>query len=253
MTESPQALAVSDAELNAFCLVSPDPFLLLSRLSSYPTAEIFEDVRQLMASGVEAFVRPVFHPTLWETLHGELKPLLENPQGQTILAARYIDLFDRAAGENSLHETEYGASRSQLKTNELSDIAAFYEAFGFRVTQNERYRNLLDHVSVEAEFYALLLAKLCYLLESGDVEGAEIVHDARRKFIESHLGRFMTTISLRPGVERDPFYHALFCWAAAFVGEECERLAVNPDIIRLYTTDDKDETLSCGSCGNLTK
>lgn len=63
----------------------------------------------------------------------------------------------------------------------------------------------------------------------------------------------MTTISLRPGVERDPFYHALFCWAAAFVGEECERLAVNLDIIRLYTTDNKDKALSCGSCGHLAK
>jgi nitrate reductase assembly molybdenum cofactor insertion protein NarJ len=57
-----------------------------------------------------------------------------------------------------------------FKATELSDIAGFYRAFGFEMNQ-EGDRDMVDHISVELEFYSLLMMKYLYLNKANDLMG----------------------------------------------------------------------------------
>jgi len=72
------------------------------------------------------------------------------------------------------------------RSQRLADVAAFYHAFGLRISVRGGER--LDHITVEAEFLYLLLAKQAAALEQGNREGAEICRDARQKFFHEHVG-----------------------------------------------------------------
>lgn len=137
------------------------------------------------------------------------------------LRSEYIDLFDRGRQANSLYETEYGRSRAMVKGNELVDIAGFYKAFGLQIGPE-----MVDHIAVELEFYAWLLQKSEYLEKIQDLEGQEIVLDARKKFLKSHLGPFVGAICERPGVINSEFYSQAFGYCRELVHEECARLEV---------------------------
>jgi TorA maturation chaperone TorD len=84
-------------------------------------------------------------------------------------------------------EIEYETNTDlAYRSQRLADVAGFYNAFGLRVS--ERSGERLDHVTVEAEFLYLLLAKEAAALEQGNQEGTEICRDARRQFFREHVG-----------------------------------------------------------------
>lgn len=84
-------------------------------------------------------------------------------------------------------EIEYEANTDlAYRSQRLADVAGFYNAFGLRVSVRSGER--LDHITVEAEFLYLLLAKEAAALEQGNQEGAEICRDARQKFFREHVG-----------------------------------------------------------------
>lgn len=84
-------------------------------------------------------------------------------------------------------EVEYEANTDlAYRSQQLADVAAFYNAFGLGVSGRAGER--LDHITVEAEFLYLLLAKEAAALERGNQEGAEICREAREKFFAEHVG-----------------------------------------------------------------
>jgi nitrate reductase assembly molybdenum cofactor insertion protein NarJ len=167
-------------------------------------------------------------------------------QGVEPLAARYIELFDRGKTRVSLYETEHGRMRGLGKGNDLADISGFYLAFGLAPDDAER-RELLDHVAVELEFYAMLLFKEHALTIAGDVEGMAVVREARAKFMTDHLGRFVSAIAAQPPVATDPLYGPLFDWCAQVVARECERLAVTPAPLDFFAGEREPEQMDCGA------
>jgi nitrate reductase assembly molybdenum cofactor insertion protein NarJ len=208
-------------------------FALASTLSSYPDEEVEATIRDLapMLEGHEAaspFLRA-----------------LASPDGFDALRHDYVDLFDRGEGKMPLYETEYGRMRALAKGNALADISGFYRAFG--LAPDEEVREMLDHIAVELEFYAMLLAKQAYLAGVGDAEGREIVEDARRKFLGAHLGPLSAAIAARLGDGRErPAYGEVLSWCAGIVGSECAALGVTLSELD-YAEDEEDrEEMKCG-------
>lgn len=222
----------------------PAPFVLASVLTSYPMDYLPESVPVLLED-----------PDV--DLPEDLRALIREriaPGSLPDLQSEYIGIFDAGQQANPIYETEYDRRRALAKGNELSDIAGFYHAFGFELDSRVDGMEMLDHVGIELEFYALLLMKEAYLSEAGDRAGESIVGDARAKFLNAHLGRFVGSISRRPGVEASPFYGRVFAWAAGLVDAECRRLGVAPvqaDWVESEAL--KDGDLECGQLGGCRK
>lgn len=224
-------------------IINPGPFVLASVLTSYPDADFQSAVSDLCQD--DNIILP-------ESLKKELSVYLQNSLQIDELRSEYVDIFDQSKSLNPLYETEYGRERAMFKANELSDIAGFYRAFGFEMDQ-EGAREMVDHVSVELEFYSLLQMKNLYLQEMSDMNGCEIVHDAMKKFMDAHLGRFVPAILERQGVVNSPVYKQVFTWVQQIVADECARLGVNPEKASWFSSQVADENVCCGGTVAINK
>jgi len=224
-------------------------FVFASIMTSYPDEAFVQNLNALLQD-------PDLHQQLdgldsakWNVLREKLEQLLSNPKLIEDVRSDYIDLFDRGRQANPLYETEYSRNRTLVKSHDLVDIAGFYKAFGLETGQEGVQPEMVDHVSVELEFYSLLLMKYLYCLDSSDLQGQEIILDAQKKFLNSHLGRFVGAIAQRPGVSGNHFYSLIFETVKTLVKAECERLEVQPDLVSW--TGEKEQTEEEIACGGL--
>lgn len=212
-------------------------FVLASLLSAYPSETFSENVKALLTD------LPSMH---FGEIRAKLGDFIETPEGVDHIRSEYIDLFDRGRQVNTLYETEYGRERAMVKGRELVDIAGFYRAFGFETGGEGVQAEMIDHVSVELEFYALLVLKTEMLTDSQDLAGIEIVMDGRRKFLKDHLGRFVSAICERPGVIDSPLYSTVFKYCRELVSEECQRLGVEAEPQTWIASQAELGDISCG-------
>lgn len=224
--------------------LKPAPFVLASVLMSYPMDYSTDNLRVLLDDA---------DIDMSEEIRAMIinKTSAENIQD---LQSEYIAIFDNGRDANPIYETEYDRRRAMAKGNELSDIAGFYRAFGFELDSKAEGMEMLDHVGIELEFYSLMLMKQLHLQECKDEQGVEIVEDGRKKFLQAHLGRFVSAISRRPGVESSEFYGQVFNWGAKLVDEECKNL--NLEVVPADWLDSeqiKDEDMNCMTQGACTK
>lgn len=215
-------------------------FLLASLVTGYPD-EGFSRYLRILLDDPELSIPEAFRVGL--------ERLLSEPECLDDLRSEYIDTFDRGRSANPLYETEYGRDRALVKGHELADLAGFYRAFGVEFDAEGVSREMLDHISVELEFYALLQLKHQALKEAGDVAGVEIVLDAERKFLKDHLGRFPGAIAERPGVMESGHYSMVFNWCRDLVEEECARLGVEIIPATWIPGQAEKESMACGSIG----
>lgn len=106
------------------------------------------------------------------------------------------DAYDCVFGLVTCHdcppyETEYQpVADAFFRAQEMADIAGFYRAFGLSVRRELGERP--DHIALELEFMALLLAKRRLALQaaaSADArERAAVCDEAQRAFFRDHLG-----------------------------------------------------------------
>jgi nitrate reductase assembly molybdenum cofactor insertion protein NarJ len=211
--------------------------VLASTLAGYPDPELVEIVVDLELAA---------HPGA-----GAMRQALvaydgrDGRDGLADLRARYVALFDRGGRRASLYETEYGRMRGMSKGKDLADVAGFYQAFG--LLQTEERHEMLDHIAVELEFYAVLLLKQAALARTGDAVGIEIVMDARRKFLAEHLGGLARAVAERGEVTADPIYAAVFTWTWGLVADECAGLGVAPEPLDFFPDEDARGELTCGA------
>ncbi|HMN67742.1 MAG TPA: molecular chaperone TorD family protein [Bdellovibrionales bacterium] len=222
---------------------NPGPFVLASILTSYPDSDFQSSLKELLDD--ESISLP-------RELNEKLRELSLSESAVDDLRSDYISIFDQSKSLNPLYETEYGRERAMFKATELSDIAGFYRAFGFEMDL-EGGRDMVDHISVELEFYSLLMMKLLYLEESDELSGCEIVLDGMRKFMESHLGRFVTAIIERDGVQSSHVYRGIFKWVEEVVTLECDRIEVSPEVAKWFSAQGEAEEVCCGGTVEINK
>jgi DMSO reductase family type II enzyme chaperone len=176
---------------------------------------------------------------------------LARPVSVDGLSARHDELFGHTArGAVPPYETEYGADSLFGPMHEMSDLAAFYRAFGLRLAPTAHERP--DHVACECEFLAFLGRKEAYAAERSDESMLEATRQATRRFLRDHLGRwgpgFGRAVARRDG---DGFYGSLGTLCAEFVTAECLRVGVptGPELLRLRLAAGLDVPAACGDAG----
>ncbi|MCC6806330.1 MAG: molecular chaperone TorD family protein [Deltaproteobacteria bacterium] len=214
--------------------------MLLSRLLSYPNKDTARLLSELsVAADLDSAGAFSALAAVTSRLHD---------QGAVdAFGSEYIDLFDRGQAKASLHETEYGLPLG--KGNKLADLAGFYQAFGFAFRSEEA--EMLDHVAVELEFYALLLVKTAALRERGDDDGVDIVLDARRKFFDAHLGSLLATLAEQDSLKEHPTLGPVVRAARLFADEEAFALGIAPVVAPMSMGPAEDEQMECATSSRL--
>lgn len=89
------------------------------------------------------------------------------------------------------NETEYNTSHVFMKGQEMADIAGFYNAMGFKMSDKEKV--LVDYIGTELEFMHVVTFKEHHALEKGQEGHAETCREVQGKFLKSHLGTWAGT------------------------------------------------------------
>jgi nitrate reductase assembly molybdenum cofactor insertion protein NarJ len=215
--------------------VSAPLFRLASALASHPDAEGRRRLREAMEA-----LGPAARGPEAATLGAAARDLVTRAGDE--LESAWIERFDRGVAANPLHETGYERARGFAVGERLADVAGFYRAFGVEPVGGER----LDHLAVELEFYAWLLAQQEFLDQAEDEEGSEIVTDGRRKFLAAHLAPLALAVATRPGAADAPFA-AAFAAIAGLIVAECARLGVEAAPLELGVGGTEAEAFDCAA------
>lgn len=162
------------------------------------------------------------------------------------LESEHVELFDRGGVENPIHECGYAGGSGFGER--MADIAGFYRAFGVELAGSERP----DHLAVELEFYAWLLAKSDHLDELHEAEGKCIVLDARQKFLSDHLGPLAAAVAVRPAVAAHLDYGPIARWIGDLVGHECARLGIAVEPFEPRPSAREPDEVACAVAERLT-
>lgn len=185
------------------------------------------------------------------------RDIMEINMGLTLedLQAEHRRVFGLVGSQ--CYETEFGLPHEFRQSQELADLAGFYQAFGFRMGGKVRERP--DHIAVELEFMYLLCLKEAYAAMHATPEKVEICREAQGAFLRDHLGSWIealaASLQLVSGAKDHDFwgespYLALARLAADFVRSDAERLGVTIEARSLTRTTPTPlpSDLSCEGC-----
>jgi DMSO reductase family type II enzyme chaperone len=167
--------------------------------------------------------------------------------------AAYVAAFGHAArGDCPLNEIEYGDLKADplFQPHRLADLAAFYRAFDLEVAEEAAERP--DHIGMELEFMSVLAAKAAYALEhQADADASAPIHEAQKKFLREHLGRWSPAFTRRLArATGNEILGSLAIFAREFIAADCVRFGVRPgsEDLLLRPVDESAESI-CSSCG----
>lgn len=136
----------------------------------------------------------------------------------------------------------------------LADINGFYRAFGLTVASGRNDR--CDHICFMLEFLSHLSLSEAHLRTVGDCAGVAIVVDARRSFVEDHLGRWFWRFTDEVTARDEGFHAAVAELVAGVMEHEIDSLSIEPEWVPDHpaVTDWTegifgDAGRDCGGCG----
>ncbi len=228
---------------------------MLAAILKYPDISLVEFVQDHAACAsvrdAAAEVSARQSPRLSEEIeivmaHFRRKALVE-------LEDAYLRTFGASPrGRVTAYECEYGSSEIFQFSSELSDITAFYSAFGLCSGDGQER---LDHISTECEFMRILCAKEAHLLSEADraaAEHLEVTRDAQKNFMHHHLGRWAAAFARQlTAADPDGPYGSAARALEEFILKECGRwsISVGPAFLPLREIPPADDPSNCISCG----
>ena len=152
------------------------------------------------------------------------------------------------------YELEYGSKDVFQMSDQLTDVGAFYGAFGMHIDPLSHER--LDHIAAQLEFMFLLCAHQAAAAEEQGAEGLQhmaVVRDAQRKFVRDHLGRWGLAFGRRLQAHAsDTFLGAIGKLLEAFLVLECRLMTLppGPAFLELRATGTAEELLAEQACAS---
>ncbi len=202
-----------------------------------PTAETVAEV-ELLAESILELERS---PEVDEVLAAARGPSIE------VLAAQFHGLFGGTV-RVSPYEGSYELDPIR-QGRQMSDIAAFYRAFGASPDGPAAERP--DHVGCELEFLAFLELRRLAAVESGD--DVQLLDDIGASFLRDHAGRWLPAFfsDVRQSAVDAPFYLALAALGARLIVEELERRGIEPPALSRtrYRLPVEADSFECGVSG----
>lgn len=196
-------------------------YRLLSQACAYPSGDRLRTLREeaLPAAGIGA-----------DMIDGELGRRLdalavllpsltaEELQGQYHRTFGHVSLSDCPA-----YESAFGSANLFQQVQVMADVAGFYRAFGFTVSDS--YRERVDHLAVELEFMHVLTYKEAFALVHHGRDKVAICRRGQRRFWREHLGRWLPAFAqLLAAKAEGAFYTALARLMEAFSQAETNAL-----------------------------
>ena len=211
-------------------------YLCLAPLS--PRDPRFELLRNLDFQSVVTtalnFIRedPAFRPA--ELGPGELDPTDIDATAlfpdEDRVSDAYLEVFGHSISKDCPpYENEYYASRDvTFRSQRLADIAGFYRAFNLDRSSSARDR--IDHLSFEAEFLQILIARQLYATDQGlDDAHAESCRRAQRRFFAEHLGWWLPAFGNQLEARTtSSFYKGFARFVRGFAAAERSALGLPP-------------------------
>ena len=155
-----------------------------------------------------------------------------------------------ARGAASPYETEYGEDSLWAPQREMSDLGAFFRAFGLVLDPGARERP--DHIACECEFLLVLARREARASALGDAPLGDEARRATRLFLRDHLGRWAPAFGgALARLDPDGFYGVLGGLLVGVVTAECGRagVAVGPSFLSLRSTAPDATPMACGPAG----
>ncbi|HKZ51541.1 MAG TPA: molecular chaperone TorD family protein [Dehalococcoidia bacterium] len=144
------------------------------------------------------------------------------------------DHYHRTFGHVSVpdcpaYESAYMGTNLFQHVHRMADVAGFYRAFGFTVSDAHRER--VDHLTMELEFMHVLTFKEAYALVHHGRDKVSVCRRAQRKFWREHLGRWLPAfVQLLAAKAAGGFYGELAQVLSACVQAEAKVLGDAPQL-----------------------
>ncbi len=193
----------------------------------------------------------------WLEAFGNIRKELQESNIEK-LTKGYRDTFGNAtvAMDCPPYEMYFSGSQIYQQTQDLADLSGFYKAFGVEVSRDDT-TNRWDHIAVELEFLHFLTYKLAYTTENGEDKERELCLTAKKKFLNSHIGRWICAFS--SSVEKKSplaFYREIADISNEFVHHDMENLGVDADEIDSLMGNEPDylqrlegkSAMACDTC-----
>lgn len=166
------------------------------------------------------------------------------------IAAQYQNCFGLTSGTKlSLHEIDHCRTRDTTYTSQqLADIAGFYEAFQFETNAFGDAPERPDHLVVELDFMGFLAAKEAF---ANSEEKILLCRDAGRNFFSAHLRWVSAFAAAVKNEDASGLYAALADSLANFVAREQTffGLAASSQATAAYSYSCPDApSAECGGC-----
>lgn len=146
------------------------------------------------------------------------------------------------------NETEYSSSHVFMKGQDMADIAGFYNACGFRMSDKEKA--LVDFIGTELEFMHVVTFKEHHALEKGEEGNAETCREIQGKFLKGHLGTWVSAFSkVLSATTHLEFFRTLGKLLDVFVTFEGKHLGVAPfNVVTVpaFSPSPEPEAFTCG-------